>query len=288
MDYETITLLKDRAEKNLRELSKTLFDGIKPTPGPYGFFHHNAHSIERLQDCHRIVKRLFSGRAKLTKLANRLKKIMPMNWPAGIPYPEKVQKVIEVENEMTAYMKQDLESFFIFGGILIDQWSLQAIAIANLDLERVHPFPELVGFFEDGQISILDPIWSQLKEKILWLHYQLRFYRNRFIVHANRPWQRGTTRSVYGNDFNLFTPTPPGWLDDKKWDNEIKKLIHLAPDYIQNASDNYWEKERPRALIERIFNNIGNIQGRNDREKVASIYGKVGGSTPTFQVIANI
>lgn len=120
----------------------------------------------------------------------------------------------------------------------------------------------------------------------MWLHYQLRFYRNRFVVHANRPWQRGTTRSVYGDDFNLFTPTPPGWLDDKSLDDEIKKLIHLAPDHIKNAPDDYWEKERPRALIERIFNNIGNIPDKQDREKVASIYGQVGGSTPTFQIIA--
>lgn len=285
MDYKILTLKKDESEKKLRELGKLIFDGTKPPPGPYGFFHHNAHSLERLQDCHRIIKRLFIGREKLTKLANLQKKIMPSNLSRGVPFPKRVQKIIELENELNSYMKQDLESLYIFGGILLDQWSLQAIAIANINLQKVHPFVELINFFESGQSSILNPIWDQLKERILWLHYQLRFYRNRFIVHANRPWQRGTTRSVYGNDFNLFTPTPPGWLNDKKLDEEIKKLIHLAPDYIKSSPDN-WEKEPPRALIEKIFNNIGNIQDRDDREKVASIYGKVGGSTPTFQIIA--
>lgn len=39
-------------------------------------------------------------------------------------------------------------------------------------------------------------------------------------------------------------------------------------------------------MIERIFNNIGNIGDKQDREKVASIFGQVGGSTPTFQIIA--
>lgn len=286
MDYKALTLKKDECEKNLRQLSKLIFEGIKPAPGAYSFFHHNSHSIERLQDCHRILNRLFTGREKLTKLAYLHKKIMPSNPLPGVPFPKRVQKIIELENELNSYMKQDLESLYMFGGILLDQWSLQAITIANLNLQKVHPFVELINFFESGKSSILNPIWDQLKESILWLHYQLRFYRNRFIVHANRPWQRGTTRSVYGNDFNLFTPTPPGWLNDKKLDEEIKKLIHLAPDYVQNASDNYWEKERPRALIERIFNNIGNIQDKDNREKVASIYGKVGGSTPTFQIIA--
>lgn len=286
MDYEAIISIKDRAEKNLHSLSKTILDGLKPPAGPYGFFHHSAHSLERLQNCQRIVKRLFAGRVKLTELAKQQNTVMPKDWPAGKPYPEEVQKIMRQEDEVNAYMKQDLETLYMFGGILLDQLSLQAIAIANLNLPKKHPFVELVNFFESGQTSILDPIWRQLKEKFLWLHYQLRFYRNRFVVHANRPWQRGTTRSVYGDDFNLFTPTPPGWLDDKKLNEEIKKLIHLAPDHIKNAPDDYWEKERPRALIERIFNNIGNINDKQDREKVASIFGQVGGSTPTFQIIA--
>lgn len=286
MDYETITSIKDKAEKNLHALSKTILDGLKPPAGPYGFFHHSAHSLERLQDCHRIIKRLFAGRGRITELARQQNVIMPKDWPAGKPYPEEVQKVMRQEDEINAYMKQDLETFYMFGGILLDQLSLQAIAIANLSLPKKYPFVELVGFFESGQTSILDPIWKKLKEQILWLHYQLRFYRNRFVVHANRPWQRGTTRSVYGDDFNLFTPTPPGWLDDEKLNEEIKKLLHLAPDHIKNARADYWEKERPRALIERIFNNIGNISDKQDREKIASIYGQVGGSTPTFQIIA--
>lgn len=54
---------------------------------------------------------------------------------------------------------------------------------------------------------------------MLWLHYQVGFYRNRFVADANRPWQRGTTSSVIGDDFNLFIPTPPGWEDDKRYDD---------------------------------------------------------------------
>lgn len=286
MDYESINLTNERAEKNLHKLSKTILDGLKPPAGPYGFFHHSAHSLERLQDCHRIIKRLFANRTKLTKLARQQNANMPRDWPVGKSYPDEVQKVFKQEGEINAYMKQDLETLYIFGGILLDQLSLQAIAIANLDLPKKHPFVELVGFFESGQTSILNPIWKQLKEKILWLHYQLRFYRNRFVVHANRPWQRGTTCSVYGEDFNLFTPTPPGWVDDEKLNEEIRNLLYLAPDRIKNAPDDYWEKGRPRALIERIFNNIGNITDKQDREKVAAIYGQVGGSTPTFQIVA--
>lgn len=104
MDYKILTLKKDESEKKLRELGKLIFDGTKPPPGPYGFFHHNAHSFERLQDCHRIIKRLFIGREKLTKLANLQKKIMPSNLSRGVPFPKRVQKIIELENELNLYM----------------------------------------------------------------------------------------------------------------------------------------------------------------------------------------
>jgi len=187
-------------------------------------------------------------------------------------------------------MQIDFESLYMFGAILLDQWALQAIAVGCLPikdgLKKSKPFVALLEFFEENKENKLSLIWKKLKEEMLWLNYQMRFYRNRFIVHANRPWQRGTTRSVYGDDYNLFTPTPPGWLDDEKLDEEIKKLINFAPGYIRTAPDNYWEKEHPAALIEKIFNNIGNVENKNDREKIASIYGQKGGTTPTFQVIA--
>lgn len=140
MDYESITSIKDKAEKNLHALSKTVLDGLKPPAGPYGFFHHSAHSLERLQDCHRITKRLFAGRAKITELARQQNALMPKDWPAGVPYPEEVQKVMRQEDEVNVYMKQDLESLYMFGGILLDQLSLQAIAVANLNLPKKHPF----------------------------------------------------------------------------------------------------------------------------------------------------
>lgn len=281
-----INELAEKAEASLHKLSKIVLTGLKPPPGPYAFFHYSSHALARIQDCKRIVKRLFAGRLKLTKLAKQEDLFRPKKWPAGKPYPEKVKKIRKENGEVTAYMKQDLESLYMFGTILLDQWALQAICIGNLSITQRHPFVALVEYFDTENKSILDPIWDQLKEKILWLHYQLRFYRNKFVVHANRPWQRGTTMSVYGDDFNLFIPTPPGWIDDEKANQEIVGLIHLAPEYIQKANDDYWEKKRPRRLIEVLFNYVGNIENKSDREKIASIFSKVGGSTPSFQIIA--
>lgn len=281
-----LDVLPEQVDKNLRELSNIVLKGLRPPSGAYAFFNHNAHALARLSDCRKILNRLYRQRYALAELAVKRAQIEPKNWPAGIPYPKNVKQIMKREGEINGYMQLDLESLYIFGGILLDQWSIQAIAVGNLSLNKNYPFVELLKFFEKGNKSLLDQIWHELKKEMLWLHYQLRFYRNRFIVHANRPWQRGTTRSVYGEDYNLHTPTPPGWIDDKKLDEEIKKLIHLAPEHIQKAPDDYWEKARPGALIERIFDNIGNLDKKENRERVARIYGQKGGSTPTFQVLA--
>ena len=283
---EQLEQLCETARKNLGKLSKIVLEGRKPPPGPYAFFHHNAHAMERLLDCRRVLKRLFEQRRELAALADEEQKRMPAKWPAGTPYHEDVQKVMQRSGELTAYMKQDLESLYMFGGILLDQWSLQAMAVASIESGRRHPFRELVQILERNRDTRLEQLWQSLHPQMLWLYYQLRFYRNRFVVHGNRPWQRGTTHSVYGDDFNLFTPTPPGWLDDKAINNEIQALLHLAPEAIRNAPEDHRERARPGALLERLFNNVGNIQDRRDREKVAELFGKKGGSTPTFQVLA--
>ena len=278
--------LINQSEKNLHALSSVVLKGLKPPSGAYAFFNHNAHALSRVQDCKRILNRLFRQRYTLTELEVKRRQIEPDNWLAGVPYPENVQKIMRQEDEVNGYMQLDFETFYILGSIMLDQWSIQAIAVGNLPLKKRYPFVELLNFLEEDNENILKPLWNKLKKEMLWLHYQLRFYRNRFIIHANRPWQRGTTRSVYGEDYKLHTPTPPGWIDDEKIDEEIKQLIHLAPEYIQKAHDDYWEKARPGALIEKIFDNIGNIEDKEDREKVARIYGQKGGSTPTFQIIA--
>lgn len=286
---QELDTLREQAEKNLKELSRIVSDGLKPPPGAYAFFNHSSHALSRLSDCKKILNRIYQQIYALVFLAIKSKRAE--SWPAGTPYPEELQKIFRKEDEINGYTQLDLETFYVFGGVLLDQWALQAIAVGNLsikkqNLQKQNPFFELIRFFEDGNKSILDPIWNRLSEEMLWLHYQMRFYRNRFIVHANRPWQRGTARSSYGEEYNLHTPTPPGWLDDRTLDEKIKKLIPFAPEHIQKAPNDYWEKARPGALIERVFNNIGNVKRKDDRERIANLFGQKGGSTPSFQIIA--
>lgn len=286
INKEYIQKLLKSSEENLQLLSKTVWDGLKPPAGPYAFFHHISHALTRIKDIQKITDRLFHEIRTLVFLSIKEQSVTPKNWPAGVPYSESVQKIVRKSGEVDGYAQLDVESLYIFGQILLDQWSLLAIAVGNLSLKGVHPFRELINYFEDNPDGILKPLWDEYKSRMLWLYYQVRFYRNRFIIHANRPWQRGTTRSSFGEEYNLFIPTPPGWLDDKKLDEEIKTLLPLTPPRIRDARDDYWEKARPGRIIEVLFDDIGNIRDKKDREKIAELFGKKGGSTPTFQVVA--
>ena len=295
IDGPTLNRIEKDAEGMLRQLSKTVSQGLRPNPAPYAFFNHVTQAHERLGDCGRIVKRLFCGRRKLTQLENLKESAVPKDWPPGKAFPDEAQRIMREESELERYMKQDLETLYLFGGILLDQWALLSFYVAGVirpEESYRHPFRNLVMAFEKEEkvrtfpIARIYPIWMKLKSQILWLYYQIRFYRNRFIVHSDRPWQRGTGRSVFGEDFNLWIPTPPGWLDDDKIDDEIRKLLYLAPNHISEAPDGPWGKPRPRALIELLFDGIGEIEKEVDRERVARLFGKVGGSTPSFQIIA--
>ena len=285
-DSQHWPILADSAEKArsaLAALSKTVLDGLRPPAGAYAFFNHNSYAISRVEDCKLILYRLCRGRVLLSHFTKLADAARPAGHPAGVPFPDEMRRNLREEDWHTSLMKLDLESLYVFGTALLDSWALQAIATQTLPLKGLHPFVELTHYLEDNPQALCG-LWPQMKSEMLWLHFQLRFYRNKFVVHANRPWQRGTTRSSYGHDFNLHTPSPPGWLNDERLDQEIRALIGFAPDHIQKAPDNYWERS-PGALIERIFNNIGSVSRREDRERIARVFAKKGGSTPSYEIL---
>jgi hypothetical protein len=181
----------ERGVVELQRLSKVVYEGRKPPPGTYAFFSHNAHAYTALQDCGRILSRLVSQRTLLTRLSYEERKLTPPDgWEPGKPLPEDVSKVMNREQEIAEYMKLDLESLYVFGGVLLDQWALQAIAIGNIPCPKKYPFRELVDFLDENPSTKLAPFWEAVKDDALWLYYQLRFYRNRFIIHIDRPATR--------------------------------------------------------------------------------------------------
>jgi len=257
----------NEARDALVRLSITVREGVKPPSGPYAFFHHLSHATTRVQDVENIIKRLCSQRRRLSELAQELHSRRSDDWPPGTPYPEDIQVLMREDSDLSQHMMLDMESLYMFGGILLDQWALIAIAIGSLTalskaVKKEHPYRELVDYFDRGGVSpTLGPLWEKLKPQLLELHYQLRFYRNRFIVHANRPWQRGTSRTSVGDDFILFIPSPPGWNDEETLDRQILSLVGRTTDKSSAEAGN-----DARTVIQEQFRNIASVSTHAERD----------------------
>lgn len=278
--WPELSQIADEATKALGELSKTVSEGLKPPAGAYAFFNTSSHALTRVGDCKEILRRLCRQKVQLIDNRNVEHRLMPEDWPPNTPYPKDVQEVMSEGSALTRNMQIDLESLYMFGMTLLDQWALQVVDATGIEIRRAHPFVELMNHFQDDGEDAAG-VWENLKEEMIWLHYNLRFYRNRFINHVTRPWQRGTTTGVIRFDFNLHTPTPPGWLDD---DELNKEILALAP-LIENDVHREQLCERPGALLEHLFKGIDCLENREDREAVASLFAKKGGSTPSYEIV---
>lgn len=69
---------------------------------------------------------------------------------------------------------------------------------------------------------------------------------------------------------------------------EINALLPHAPKAIREAGPTYWELARPRALLQRVLQNIGAIASFEERQRLASIARKSGHETPSFQIVASV
>lgn len=172
-------------KKNLNELNRTIYDGIKPSSGAYAFFHHVGHALARVEDIEKIVNRLFDEVHALVYLYTEESKNIPKNWPAGIPYSESVQKIMKKSDQVNGLAQLDVESLYVFGQVLLDQWSLIAVAIGNIDIKKIHPFVELVNYLEKDSNSGLKIVWDKYKTKMLWLHTTEEMWREDFDMYKS-------------------------------------------------------------------------------------------------------
>ena len=283
---EAIRQIADEAELQLRAFSSAVFSAIPLPAGPYAIFHHFAHTQERLKDTRRILERMWQNREQLHQIDQKTEVGRIDEHTHGTPPSGRLQILSQEQRILTDYIKLDFEALYLFGTILLDQWSLMvAYSIGRQNPEEIN-FHRLVSLLEDQDYSgPLERLWVQQSEQMLWLNSHIRFYRNRFVAHSNRPWQRGFTRSLHGYDFRLFVPSPPGWENEEEISREINSLIQLAPQWLQDKPDDYWEKARPRALLERLLDNIGNVQNRADRDIINRLVSRTGISTPSFHTV---
>lgn len=282
---EAIAPLTDIAFANHDLLTKKMLELAAVPSGPSALFHHNALLLERMKDVKTITTRLGRNREVLTELTIRENKLRPKKRIYKC-MSKQVLMVWEKSQDVHHQMKLDMESLYIFGNLLLNQWT-HVIGYLVGDKE-----PHLFNFArleskarQKGDRGLLESVCNKHQNDIVWLHYQLRQYRNVFVEHVNAPWQRGTSRQTYGNDFRLASPSAVGWINENEIEQEIKSIEKLAPQWARSPHET-WHRGNIRELLAIAFYYIDTIKKHEHREKVWKVWEKVGGWTPSYDITA--
>lgn len=268
-----------------QSFSRLIIEARKPPSGPYALFYHHGHFIERLNDVALILERMGRARARITTLNERQAKFEAKRPARPGPVPKALQRIFSERHKLTTLMRLDNESLYVFGNLTLDQWALTIAYALGLARPETYDFHRLVMQL---QAATVDPKLATMQQRHLrdaiWLYYQLRFYRNIFIEHVRRPWQRGSTMSAYGADFNFFIPTPVDWIPKDKEQELINSIKHLAPEWIRNLRPDDW-RAQPRAVLEATFKQIDDIPTQHAREQVWNVWKEIGGSVVSFAIL---
>lgn len=271
-----------------RDFSKYTLDVLKPPAWPYAIFHHHGHFLERLQDVSAIIERMGKARYRITILNERQERLELKNGvKAGKPYPKYLQKIASENHKLTGLMRMDNETLYIFGNLTLDQWAYTIAYSLGLEDPNRYTFHQLVSKLQANSVdSKLELFYERHFRDVIWLYYQLRLYRNNFIEHVSRPWQRGSTMSAYGDDFIFFIPTPPGWIPEENQREIFATIKHLKPDWVKKLPKGHWQA-KPRASLEVMMRQIEDVPKVVDREKIWDVWKEIGGSTVSFDVLGN-
>jgi hypothetical protein len=122
-----IQILQQMCEDILKAqqlLNKKIHELIQIKPGSYKLFHHHAHLLERIKDVEVVLERLGQNRKRLTELAIKEEKLRPKKIRPGKPFSKKLQIVLRESDHVKQQMKLDLESLYIYGNLVLDQWAI--------------------------------------------------------------------------------------------------------------------------------------------------------------------
>ena len=277
---EEMAALGREAEETLQALGRKTLALVQPPPAPYAVFHHHSHAVQRLWQVQLVLERLFTGRALLTELADRELELERREGPPRNPVSDEYASLSQREVRATRLMELDLESLYLIGSILLDQWAQMVSYLGGCANPDRANYPKLVATMESpSPPPLLREVWSAHASRALWLFHHFRFYRNRFVAHVDRPVQRGSTRMTWGKDFRIHVPTPPGWVEDR----EVADALKTADVLAQRALGARRQSAGGREALEELFRRIGEISDPQSRNQVQELIELVGTTTPSFQ-----
>ncbi|GGF74366.1 hypothetical protein GCM10007301_37730 [Azorhizobium oxalatiphilum] len=274
-NWEDLLTQQSQAEQAVQTLSKYLIDTRQPPPGPYRLFHYFSDVIVRIRELNVLFERIYRSRERLLEADAVLHSQMPTTWPGGTRYPPAIADLITKTDRLNLELSLDFQSMLIFSGMLLDE----VAQICGHILAKPTPYRTTFDALakSDGAAPF-DTLWEKFRDDILWLDAVPRLFRNKMMVHRERPWQVGTNRSVYRLDWTFWVPIAAGWLssdEQQVFMEEVQSILLKAGLRLMGAT-----------VHEAVYQGLDNISKfeRDDRRALTKIAAEVGFATPSFQV----
>lgn len=280
-DFNEVSDLAYDAMERLGKVIQTKFE--QPQARLVGS--HLAHAMKRVRDVQRILRRIASLRRKLIDLDLKIEQIMPKNWPPGVPFPDDVQLLNSHRMEVSDYLEMDFEALYIYGGILLDQ--LAAVAGYFGGYDRTVWFARLIQDFskEEGHADFpvnIRTLWEKHRASLLRHYVAFKVFRDKFIVHHDMPWQRGTSRDMLTGDYRLSNLMSVGWLAPEVQEEAVREIISIldeAPVWLKRAHEAH--KMRVMQLLERYLAHVEEFDELT-RKRIQLAALKFGFTSPSY------
>jgi hypothetical protein len=243
--------------------------------------------LGRLNDLAIVLERLGSQDARLTVLAHREDRVRSRQ-TTPIRISKKLQTVLQEQHSIITKTQLDLEAFYIFGTLVLNHWASLVGSMYQLQgaASWRHPYTSLQNIVTSvAPPPTLLTFIQRHGRDMIWLHYNLRIYRNGFIEHLDRPMQRGATNPVYQLGFSLSMPAAVGSVTPAEEARLHISIAHITSQFMSNIPADDWRR-KPRGALQIAFHHIDEIALPGDRELVAEVWRRFGGETVSYEVLA--
>ena len=266
----------DQAIEAIKGLTTAVIDQHKPSPGPYQLFNQNASLLKRVKEIRLIVTRLYEGRIELLKNDLLENLAVPAGRSSQKRYPDELNEFISAGQEIDELIVLDFQTLLLFAGIVLDDWARVAAHIVGTQRPAHKTFDKIV---KDDGVGPFEPIWKIHRDEMLWLDAFPRLYRNKMIVHRERPWQISHSRSILTLEWRLSTPMSFGWVSQTRVAELRGKLQDIA------VRSGIVTREGVHSEVFSLLQSIAKLE-REDRKILYDVALETGFDTPSFQEIA--
>jgi hypothetical protein len=251
--------------------SYELRSSLNLSSGTYLFFNHVTRLLLRCADVQSLLLRLFDQRAALRDIDTAAQ--MPARAPMRTEHGG-------AQTRLARAIRLDFEALYVFANMALDLWAATTARV--IGSRKPLSFDHFRVYAADptkcpGPLQI---IVSTLAADILWLAAMVRFYRNEFVVHVERPWQISHGHTVQAYDFTLWSPLVASRTAAKALDRDSAAI----------AAEVGLRLEGPHTAHQVLFEllmRIGQIPDRAIRRRIFALQQEHGTATPSFHIVGD-